>query len=79
VSRVVIELEVRRFGDSLGVVLPEAVTNRLRTEEGQSLYLIEAPDGSYRLTQYDPSFEAKMSKVEDIAARYRNTLNILAN
>jgi antitoxin component of MazEF toxin-antitoxin module len=77
-SRVVIELEVRRFGDSLGVVLPEAVTNRLRAEEGQSLYLIEAPDGSYRLTQYDPSLDAKMCQVENIAGRYRNTLHVLA-
>jgi putative addiction module antidote len=73
-----IELKVRRFGNSLGVVLPKEVTNRLRTADGEPLYLIEAPDGSYRLTSYDPSFEAKMSKVEDIASRYRNTLHVLA-
>ena len=39
------------------------------------------PDGSYRLTPYDPSFEAKMAKmakVEDIASRSRNTLHVLA-
>lgn len=73
-----IELKVRRFGNSLGVVLPKEVTNRLRTSDGAPLYLIEAPDGSYRLTPYDPGFEEKMSKVEDIAARYRNTLHVLA-
>ncbi|RPH39283.1 MAG: AbrB family transcriptional regulator [Burkholderiales bacterium] len=73
-----IELKVRRFGDSLGVLLPEEVTNRLRIADGHPLYLIEAPDGSYRLTPYDPSFEAKMSKVEDIAARYRTTLHVFA-
>jgi putative addiction module antidote len=79
VSRVVIKLAVRRFGNSLGVVLPEEATNRLRIKDGESLYLTEAPDGSYRLTAHDPRVEAKMSKVEDIATRYRNTLHILAN
>ncbi len=73
-----IELEVRRFGNSLGVVLPKEVTTRLRTSDGAPLHLVEAPDGSYRLTPYDPGFEEKMSKVEDIAARYRNTLHVLA-
>jgi len=73
-----IELKVRRFGNSLGVILPKEVIGRLRTEDGQLLYLIEAPDGSYRLTPYDPDFEEKMAKAEDLMARYRNTLRVLA-
>ncbi|MGB2679992.1 MAG: AbrB family transcriptional regulator [Candidatus Competibacter sp.] len=73
-----IELKVRRFGNSLGVILPKEVIGRLRTEDGQPLYLIEAPDGSYRLTPYDPDFEEKMAKAEDLMARYRNTLRVLA-
>ena len=40
-----IELKVRKFGNSLGVVLPKEVINRLHTGDGQPLYLIEAPDG----------------------------------
>lgn len=31
-----------------------------------------------RPTPFDPSFEKKMSKAEDIMARYRNTLHALA-
>lgn len=73
-----IELKVRKFGNSLGVILPKEVTQRLRTEDGQPLYLIEAPDGGYRLTPYDPAFEQKMAKAEDLMARYRNTLRVLA-
>ena len=74
----VIELKVRKFGNSLGVILPKEVIGRLRTEDGQPLYLIEAPDGGYRLTPYDPAFEQKMAKAEDLMARYRNTLHVLA-
>jgi len=73
-----VKLKVRKFGNSLGVVLPKDVINRLHTEDGQSLFLMEAPDGSYRLTPYDPIFEQKMAKAEEIIGRYRNTLHVLA-
>ncbi|HWR54129.1 MAG TPA: AbrB/MazE/SpoVT family DNA-binding domain-containing protein [Bryobacteraceae bacterium] len=73
-----VELKVRKFGNSLGVVLPKDVINRLRTKDGEPLFLIEAPDGGYRLTPYDPAFEKKMAKAEDIIGRYRNTLHVLA-
>jgi putative addiction module antidote len=73
-----VELKVRKFGNSLGVVLPKEVISRLNTSDGAPLYLIEAPEGGYRLTPYDPSFEEKMARAEDIIGRYRNTLHILA-
>jgi putative addiction module antidote len=73
-----LELKVRKFGNSLGVVLPKEVINRLRTSDGEPLFLIEAPDASYRLTPYDPAFEKKMAKADDIVSRYRSTLHALA-
>lgn len=73
-----VEVKVRKFGNSLGVVLPKEVIHRLRTRDGERLFLIEAPEGDYRLTPYDPAFEKKMAKAEDIIARYRNTLRALA-
>ncbi len=73
-----LELKVRKFGNSLGVVLPKEVINRLGTKDGEPLFLTEAPDGSYQLSPYDPAFEKKMTKAEDIIGRYRNTLHVLA-
>lgn len=73
-----VEVKVRKFGNSLGVVLPKEVINRLRTGDGEPLFLIEAPDGDYRLTPYDPDFEKKMAKADDIISRYRNTLRVLS-
>jgi putative addiction module antidote len=73
-----VELKVRKFGNSLGVVLPKEVIHRLRTANGEALFLIEAPDGGYRLTPYDPGFEEKMAKADDIISRYRNALHVLA-
>jgi putative addiction module antidote len=74
----VVALKVRKFGNSLGVVLPKEVIHRLGTGDGEPLFLIEAADGGYRLTPYDPGFEEKMAKADDIISRYRNTLHVLA-
>ena len=73
-----VQLKVRKFGNSLGVVLPKDVINRLHTGDGEPLFLIEGPDGSYQLTPYDPGFEKKMAKADDIIGRYRNTLHVLS-
>jgi len=73
-----VELKVRKFGNSLGVVLPKEVIARLNTGEGAPLYLTETGDGGYRLAPYDPDFAAKMTKAEDIMRRYRDTLHVLA-
>jgi putative addiction module antidote len=74
----VVALKVRKFGNSLGVVLPKEVIHRLQTRDGEPLFLIEAADGGYQLTPYDPAFEKKMAKADDIIKRYRNTLHVLA-
>ena len=73
-----VELKVRKFGNSLGVVLPKEVITRLHAADGEALFLIEAPDGSCQLTPYDPAFERKMKKADEIIDRYRNTLHVLA-
>ncbi len=73
-----VELKVRKIGNSLGVVLPKEVANRLHASAGGRLVLVEESDGSYRLAPYDSTFEKKMAKVEDIMSRYRNTLRKLA-
>jgi len=73
-----VEVKVRKFGNSLGIVLPRDVINRLHTGDGESLFLVEGPEGVYHLTPYDPGFEKKMAKAEDIIGRYRNTLHALS-
>jgi putative addiction module antidote len=73
-----VPIKVRKFGNSLGVVLPKEVIHRLNTRDGEQLFLVETADGGYQLTPYDPLFEEKMSKAEDIMTRYRNTLHTLA-
>jgi putative addiction module antidote len=71
-------LKVRKVGNSLGLVLPKEVVSRLHTGEGEDVFLLEGPNNTYHLTPYDPAFEKKMAKAEEIMTRYRNTLHSLA-
>jgi putative addiction module antidote len=73
-----IELKLRKVGNSLGVVLPKEALAHLKVEEGQSVYLTEAPDGSYRVTSGNPEFSRQMVVAENVIRRYRNTLRELA-
>ena len=73
-----LDLKVRKIGNSCGVVLPKDVLDRLRVKEGDRLFLTETADGAYRITPYDPEFERQMELAEDGMARYRNTLRALA-
>lgn len=73
-----LEVKVRKFGNSLGVIFPKEVLKRLHSGDGEKLFLVEAPGGDYRLTAYDPAFEKKLAKADDIMNRYRNTLRELA-
>ncbi len=71
-------LKIRQIGNSLGVVLPKDALNRLNVKEGDQLFLTEAPDGSVRLTPYDPDFEEQMKIAREGAGAYRNALRQLA-
>lgn len=71
-------LKICKVGNSLGLVLPQEVVSRLRTGDGQHVFLIEGPNDTYVMTSSDPAFQAKMEKSGEITARYSNALRLLA-
>ena len=73
-----VQLKVRKVGNSLGVTLPAEAARAMKVREGDPLYLTEGPDGSFRITPYDPEFADAMKVAESFMARYRNTLRELA-
>ena len=73
-----VELKVRKFGNSLGVILPREVIQRLDAAEGQRILLIESPDGAFQLRPRDPELEEQMKIAREGMARYRNALRVLA-
>ena len=73
-----IQLKVRQVGNSLGVILPKEALARLNLKDGDILYLTESPEGSMRVTPYDPAFEAQMRAAREGMGQYRHTLRELA-
>jgi len=74
----VLELKLRKVGNSVGVVLPKEALARLKSKEGGTLVLTDAPDGSFRLSASQTDFQEQMKAAEGIISRYRNTLRELA-
>ncbi len=70
-------LKLRAIGNSVGVVLPKELLARLNVGEGDTLYVIEAPDG-FRLTRSDPAFERQMEEARRVMRRRRAVLRELA-
>ncbi len=73
-----LELKVRKIGNSLGVVLPKKALNRLKVKEGEVLYFTEAEDGGYRLTAYNKNFTKQVSEAEKIMQEDKDLLRELS-
>jgi putative addiction module antidote len=74
----VLELKLRKIGNSVGIVLPKEALARLNSSEGGTLVLTDAPDGSFRIAHNQADFARQMKAAEDVIHRYRNTLRELA-
>ena len=74
----VLELKLRKVGNSVGVVLPKEALARLNAAEGDSVFLTESPGGGLRVTAQSPEFAKKMKVFESLSRRYRNALRELA-
>jgi putative addiction module antidote len=71
------KLEVKKIGNSTGLILPKELLSELNVKQGQWLHVTSMP-GGVRLTPYDPDFEETMTVVDDIMDEYRDTLKALA-
>lgn len=72
-----VQMTVRRIGNSLGVILPAEATAALQVGEGDKLFLTQSPEG-FRVTPYDPAFERQMKVAAKGLKKYRNALRELA-
>ena len=71
------ELKLRKVGNSLALIVPKQVREKMGVKEGDTLYLTETPDG-YRISPYDPEFARQMELARKIQAKHRDALRELA-
>ncbi len=72
-----VALKISRVGNSAALLLPKEALAKLRVEQGDTVYLTEAPDG-YRITKFDPDFERDMALARRIMRKRRHVLRELA-
>ena len=71
------KLKLTAIGNSVGVILPKEILERLRVDRGDELMVLETPDG-ITLTPFDPEFARQMDVAEKIMRKRRNLLKKLA-
>jgi len=69
--------KIRAIGNSLGVVIPKAMLDRLQVREGDAVYLVERTEG-IELRVGDPEFARQAALLRDGLHRYRNAMTELA-
>jgi putative addiction module antidote len=71
-------LKLIPVGNSTGMVIPREILALLRVGRGDLLYVTEGPDGSVRLSPFDPEFAEQMEMAEAIMREDREILRALA-
>jgi putative addiction module antidote len=72
------KIEIKRIGNSDGLILPRELMQRLDLRRGQQLHIVELAGGGFQVLPYDPDFEKTMEIAEEIMDEYRDTLATLA-
>ncbi len=72
------KLEIKKIGNSDGLILPRELMQRLDLKRGQFLHVVELPGGGFRALPYDPDFDKTMELAEASMDEYRDTLADLA-
>ena len=72
-----LKVKLTTVGNSLGIVLPKETLGKMNAEKGDTLFLVESPEG-YLLTPYRQDFEKQLDIAKKTMRRYRNSLRELA-
>jgi putative addiction module antidote len=70
-------LKLISVGASTGAILPEEMLARLKVKNGDSLVVVETPEG-YLLTPYDPEIEEQLEAGDQFIREYGDTFRQLA-
>jgi putative addiction module antidote len=70
-------LKLTAVGTSTGLVIPKEMLTHMRVQRGDSLHVVETPEG-YLLTPFDPAIEAQLEAGREFMKEYRDTFKVLA-
>ncbi|MCK9914600.1 AbrB/MazE/SpoVT family DNA-binding domain-containing protein [Microbacteriaceae bacterium K1510] len=71
-------LQVKKVGNSLGLILPKELLARLRLKEGDKLHVVEQTERGVKLSPYDPKHAKAMELARRSFRKYADTYKALA-
>jgi len=72
------KIEIKKIGNSDGVILPRELMQRLDLKRGQQLTIVELAGGGFQAFPYDPDFDKTVEMADEVMDEYRDTLTALA-
>ena len=71
-------LQIRKIGNSIGIILPRDFAARMDFKAGDKLYVVEQAGKEFSMGKKDPVFTAAMQIARKGMRTYRNALAELA-
>lgn len=71
-------LEIKRIGNSTGLILPKELLARLRLKLGDKLIATEGPNGTLTLSPYTDDDAEALRIAREIMVEYADTFRALA-
>ena len=71
-------LQIKRIGNSTGLILPKDLLARLKLAEGDKLHVVEQTERGIKLSPYDPKHAKAMEIARRSFRRYADTYKALA-
>jgi putative addiction module antidote len=71
-------LQIRKIGNSLGLILSKELLARLQLSEGDKFHVVEQPERGLKLTPYNPKHAKAMEIARQVMDEYKDTFRALA-
>jgi putative addiction module antidote len=72
------KLEIKKIGNSTGLILPKELLARLGLEQGDEVFVTCEPDQSFKVARYDDKHAEVMRIAREVMREYRDALKELA-
>jgi putative addiction module antidote len=71
-------LQIKKIGNSVGLILPKDLLARLKLKEGDKLHVVEQTERGIKLSPYDPKHAEAMAIARRSFRKYADTYKALA-
>jgi putative addiction module antidote len=71
-------LQIKKIGNSVGLIFPRELLARLKLKEGDKLHVVEQTERGLKLSPYDPTHARAMEIARRSFRKYADTYRALA-